>query len=173
MNEVPFFVTEFKSRKNPTARAPRYKVSLVREHGSVYATAKPINTGGRAYQVAKELFEEADREAFYVICLDSKLKIIGINLVSLGTLNASLVHPREVFKAAILLNSLSIICAHNHPSGEPEPSRADDELTRRLVVAGMLLGIGVNDHIICGQYTFYSYSAQGRIDEWTHQGSKY
>ena len=164
--EVPFFITEEpKSRKkNPSNRAPRYKVSLVKEAGSLYVTSKPIKTAGMIYNQLDALFEEIDREAFYIVCLDAASKIIGINLVSLGTLMASLVHPREVFKAAILLNAASIIGVHNHPSGSANPSVQDRELTSRLKKAGELLGIFLRDHIIVGDGEYYSFAETGVLE---------
>jgi DNA repair protein RadC len=93
---------------------------------------------------------DADREHFVVVLLDRKNQVIGMNTVSIGSLTASIVHPRETFKAAILSNAAAIICGHNHPSGDPQPSQEDRVLTARLVEAGKLLGISVLDHIILG-----------------------
>ncbi len=163
MQQVPLLITEVR-RENPSNRAPRYKISLVKEAGSVYVTARPIHDPRVVFEMAQMLFEEADREAFYVICLDAKSKVIGVNLVSLGSLSNAIIHPREVFKVAILLNSSSIICVHNHPSGDPEPSRDDTALTARLVSGGELLGISVRDHIVCGETNFFSYQEHGMID---------
>jgi DNA repair protein RadC len=81
----------------------------------------------------------------------------------MGTLNASLVHPREVFRAAIKYSSASIICAHNHPSGDPAPSPEDISLTKRLVEAGQLVGIEVLDHLIIGDGRFVSLKEQGHL----------
>src|SRR6266851_3844710 len=83
-----------------------------------------------------------------VAMLDQKNKIIGINTVSMGSLTASVVHPREVMKPAILSNAAALLCCHNHPSGSPQPSQEDRVLTKRLVDAGKLLGIAVLDHLI-------------------------
>ena len=85
-----------------------------------------------------------------VILLDRKNAPIGLNTVSIGSLTASVVHMREVFKPAILANAAAILCGHNHPSGDPTPSREDRALTQRLVEAGKLLGIAVLDHIVLG-----------------------
>jgi len=92
----------------------------------------------------------SDREHFVALHLDARNQVTALEIVSTGSLNASLVHPREVFKAAILNNAASVILAHNHPSGDTTPSREDIELTRRLVQAGDILGIDVFDHIIVG-----------------------
>ncbi|WP_240420333.1 RadC family protein [Paenibacillus periandrae] len=103
-----------------------------------------------------------DREHFIVIYLNVKNRVIGRETISIGSLNAAIVHPREVFKAAIRRGAASIICAHNHPSGKPDPSSEDIELTKRLVEAGEIVGIEVLDHIIVGQTT-YSFKENGNI----------
>lgn len=103
--------------------------------------------------VAKFLqwLEESPEEQFVVVHLNSKHEPIGLQVVSHGTLSASLVHPREVFKAALLANSYAIIVAHNHPSGSKlEPSREDKGTTEQLVAAGNLLGVSVLDHLLLG-----------------------
>jgi DNA repair protein RadC len=84
-------------------------------------------------------------------------------VVAIGSLTAALVHAREVFKPAVLANAAAVILAHNHPSGDPEPSREDRELTERLVKAGRLLGITVLDHVIVGEERFYSFADQHLI----------
>ncbi len=94
--------------------------------------------------------KDADRENFAIVLLDTRKKVIGICTASIGDLSSALVHPREVFKAAILANASSIILAHNHPSGDPTPSPEDIAITRRLAECGDLLGIDVVDHIVIG-----------------------
>ena len=96
-----------------------------------------------------------------VVLLDRKNAPIGINTISIGSLTASLVHMREVFKPAILANAASFICCHNHPSSDPAPSREDRALTQRLVEAGKLLGIALVDHIILGGTSYFSFKAEG------------
>lgn len=98
---------------------------------------------------------EQDIESFYIYTLDTKNKITGIFEVSRGSLNASIVHPREVFKRAILHNANSIILLHNHPSGDAKPSNEDLNITKRLQEAGDLLGIKILDHIIIGDENNY------------------
>ena len=85
-----------------------------------------------------------------LLMLNQKNRVIGIHTVSMGSLTASVVHPREVFKVAILANCASILLAHNHPSGDCQPSKEDRAITTRLVEAGRLLGISVLDHVIIG-----------------------
>lgn len=95
-----------------------------------------------------------DRENFVVLLLNSKNEVIDLPTISVGTLSASLVHPREVFKPAIRASAASVILAHNHPSGKVEPSREDREVTRRLVRAAEIIGIEVLDHVIVGDGYF-------------------
>jgi DNA repair protein RadC len=91
------------------------------------------------------------KEHFFAVLLDVKSRVIRLHTVSIGTLDSSLVHPREVFKEAIAASSSSVIVAHNHPSGDPSPSSEDKKVTTRLVEAGKLLGIDVLDHIVFGE----------------------
>lgn len=92
----------------------------------------------------------ADREHFWAIALNTKNHLMRLVEVSIGSLNASIVHPRELFKEAVRLSAASIVVVHNHPSGDPTPSGADIQLTRRLVKAGDVLGIELLDHVIIG-----------------------
>jgi DNA repair protein RadC len=103
------------------------------------------------------------KEHFKLILLNPRNKIIGISTISIGTLNASLVHPREVFKDAITHSAASVVLAHNHPSGDPEPSEDDLKITKKLVDSGKILGIEVLDHIIIGKNNFCSYKERGLI----------
>jgi DNA repair protein RadC len=102
-------------------------------------------------------------EHFVCLFLDTKNRVIAQETLSVGSLNASIVHPREVFRAAIVRSSASLICVHNHPSGDPAPSSEDVEITLRLVEAGRLLGISVLDHIIIGDRKYVSLKEQGLI----------
>ncbi len=98
----------------------------------------------------KEKIEGLDREQFIIACLNTKNEPTDISVVAVGSLNKATVHPREVFKTAILSNAASIIAFHNHPSGETPPSQQDIQLTNRLYEAGELLGIKLLDHLIIG-----------------------
>ena len=102
-----------------------------------------------------------DREHFRVINLNTKNQVIAIDTVSVGSLNASLVHPREVFKQPIKRSAASLILIHNHPSGDTEPSQEDINITRRLCEAGALLGMTILDHLIIGQNKFFSMKEKG------------
>jgi len=103
------------------------------------------------------------KEHFKLILLNPRNKIIGISTISVGTLNASLVHPREVFKDAIKHSAASVVLAHNHPSGDPEPSEDDLTITKRLIEAGRILGIEVMDHIIIAKNEFFSFKEKELI----------
>jgi len=102
------------------------------------------------------------KEYFITLHLDGKNRIVCMEEVSVGSLNQSIVHPREVFKTALLSSAAAIVLIHNHPSGDPSPSREDREITRRLKEAGDLLGIRVLDHIIIGD-TYMSFVEQGLL----------
>ncbi len=101
------------------------------------------------------------QERFLILLLDTKNNIIGKEEISRGTLNSSIVHPREVFKPAIKRSVSAIIVAHNHPSGDPTPSHEDIEVTKRLVEAGKILGIDVLDHVIIGDMRYISLKEKG------------
>ena len=93
-------------------------------------------------------FRREQREHFLVLLLNARHEVIGRETISIGSLNASIVHPREVFKPAILASAASLVLVHNHPSGDPEPSEEDASISKRLVQVGELIGIGVLDHVI-------------------------
>ncbi|MEW6067397.1 MAG: DNA repair protein RadC [Nitrospirota bacterium] len=103
------------------------------------------------------------KEHFKLILLNARNKILGISTISIGSLNASIVHPREVFKNAIIHNAYSVVLAHNHPSGDPEPSENDIKMTIKLVESGKILGIEVIDHIIIGKSEFCSFKERGLL----------
>src|SRR6266516_418774 len=145
-------LAEEKITKTKQAGIPIYKVSLVRE-GRVSCYAQQIRSSANASMILHTYLADVDREHFVILLLDQKNQVIGLNTVSSGSLTASVVHPREVFKPAILSNAASIVCGHNHPSGDCQPSREDRALTQRLVEAGKLLGISVLDHVIIGDGT--------------------
>ena len=172
MRLVPLLVTEIR-RPNPTYRVPRSKIALVKEAGSLYATTKPVDFTDDVFKIAKSLFHQLDREALYVLCLDVKKKIIGINIVSTGSLTQVVVHPREAYKAAVLLNARAVIFTHNHPGGgDPKPSEKDEKLTRLLVLAGMVMFIPVLDHIICTETAYYSFREAGLIEAYEATGRR-
>lgn len=117
-------------------------------------------------QVSTLVMEEMcylDREHFRVVLLNTKNRVLAVETVSVGSLNSSLVHPREVFKKAVQRSAAAVILVHNHPSGDPSPSSEDVEITRRLCEAGKIIGIEVLDHIIIGDHVFVSLKEKGYI----------
>ena len=142
---------------------PIYRVSLVRE-GKLPCYEQRLRSSAIASTILHTYLADVDREHFVILLLDQKNQVIGINTVSMGSLTASVVHPRECFKPAILSNAASLICGHNHPSGDCQPSREDRALTTRLVEAGKLLGIAVLDHIIIGgEGRYFSFADEGLL----------
>lgn len=141
------------------------RVVLVKEKGAMYDVQKQIGAPYDAYKAITEItkVQEEAQEVFGILILDTKNKIVAVHEISRGTLNASMVHPREVFKPAVLHNAAAIICFHNHPSGEPKPSKEDIETTNRLVEAGKIMGIEVLDHIIVGDDKYTSLKEMGVI----------
>ena len=117
-----------------------------------------------AAKVAAEFIGDEDREVFFVMCLNTKNQVVAVHRCHVGALNASLVTPREVYKAAILNNSASIIVSHQHPSQVVDPSREDHEVTKRLVECGKILGVEVLDHVIVNaKAKYYSFKEAGRL----------
>ena len=143
---------------------PTYRVQLVRERSLPWDRAQ-LRSSQDVACLFRTYLGDTDREHFLVAMLDQKNKVIGIHTVSMGSLTASVVHPRECFKPAILANAAAMICGHNHPSGAPQPSQEDRALTVRLVQGGTLLGISVLDHVIIGDGTesYFSFADEGLL----------
>jgi DNA repair protein RadC len=131
-------------------RIPMYHVALVRDESVPYETEPvEVNTPEQVAAICADM-RGLDREAFEVLCLSTKNKLLARVHVSLGSLNASICHPREIFKSSIVANAASVVLVHNHPSGDPTPSGADCQLVRRLCRAGEVLGIEVVDSVVLG-----------------------
>ena len=152
-----------KSQKKLFSFIPQVEVLMVREvqlSNPQYRCSEEIAKS----EIAKDLLK-SDREKFICIHLNIKNQIISFEVVSTGSLTSSIVHPREVYKGAILSNAASVIFMHNHPSGDPEPSNDDLEITKRLEKAGEILGISVLDHIIVGPKKFFSFRESNLISD--------
>ncbi|AYK14068.1 MAG: RadC family protein [Methanosarcina flavescens] len=115
------------------------------------------------YALMYPKMREQKKEKFITLCLDTKNQVLKEEVVSIGSLNASIVHPREVFKSALMESSASVIMVHNHPSGDPSPSREDIMVTEKIVEGGKLLGIDVLDHIIIGDGRYVSLKDEGFV----------
>ncbi|MCZ6691415.1 MAG: DNA repair protein RadC [Planctomycetota bacterium] len=135
----------------------RRSLEMVRERRGPYRGARDV------FEYLQPEVNGLEKEHFYALLLDSKNRLLRVDLVSIGTLTASLVHPRETFCAAIRESAASLIVAHNHPSGDPSPSAEDLEVTARLHKAGDVIGIPVLDHVILGAGRFVSLAERGRM----------
>jgi DNA repair protein RadC len=133
------------------AAAPRTEQNLI------------IRTAEEAVRVIGPVLQDLKREMFVTLLLTTRHRLLKFETVSVGSLNASVVHPREVFRPAIQAAAASVLLAHNHPSGDPEPSEDDIEITRRLVKTGDLVGIEVLDHVIVGADSYVSFRQRGLI----------
>ena len=138
------------------------------EIGRRIASARPLERvhigspqDGADYLMSRKRY--ATREEFVVVFLNTKNRVVGQEIISEGSLNSSVVHAREVFAPAILQHAAAIIVAHNHPSGDPTPSREDREVTRMLVESGKVLGIPLLDHLVIGDGRYYSFQENAEI----------
>jgi DNA repair protein RadC len=122
-----------------------------------------IRSPSDVFENYQSLFKDQVRERFVVLWLNSANKVIGFEIITEGLLNSSLTHPREVFRGAIVSTSASIILAHNHPSGNPEPSQEDISITKQIVESGKIIGIPVHDHIIFADNNFTSLAERGLV----------
>ena len=138
-----------KPKPNKEYKGMECRVYLVREGNSRKKII--LNTASDVYKLVRDELCSSDRERFLSLLLTAKNTLIGVETVSIGTINGCMASPREVFKSALLANADSIILCHNHPSGDPTPSKCDIKLTNTLVKAGELIGIDVKDHIIVAQ----------------------
>jgi DNA repair protein RadC len=114
-------------------------------------------------KAVKPLIADPNKEFFVALYLNTKNGIIKQEIISIGSLSANVVHPREVFRTACMLSASSIIVAHNHPSGDPAPSREDIEITKKLAEAGKMIGIELLDHVILGHYRNYGFKESGML----------
>lgn len=166
------------SPAGPNPSLAFYKLKLVRDEGFglchepspnmvrgllTKGDGVPISHSGVLYGLIRDLFEELDREHFVLVGLNAKHRIIGGSLVAIGSLTTAIVHPREVFKIAIAMNTAALILLHNHPGGDPTPSPEDHALTKRLTDCGELLGIRILDHLVLGDGRYYSFADEGGL----------
>jgi DNA repair protein RadC len=153
------------------ARRTRKRIAtlrLVRE-GSFAAPAgypdagTPVRSPRDVFQLMQPFADREVGESFWILALDSQHRVSGPTVITRGILNASLVHPREVFQAAILASAVAVVLVHNHPSGDPTPSPDDRAVTDQLVAAGRLLDIPVHDHVILGRGRYTSFAEAGLL----------
>lgn len=137
-------------------------LKMVKEKSLLYSN-RNVRSPQDGAELFREFLGEVDREHFLVMCLNTKNEPTHLNICHIGSLNASIVHPREVLKPAILSNAASIMVCHNHPSGECTPSPEDKVVTERLKEAGEIIGIQLLDHIILGEGCFLSLKEKGYL----------
>ena len=140
----------------------RYRASRSLE-GAPVMIDRIIRSAADAAPALLVLLEHEPSEVFVILCLSTKCRVIAYHEVSRGTLDATPVHPREVFKAALLSNAACLVLAHNHPAGDPTPSAADVDMTRQVVAAAQALRIAVHDHVVVGGRETASFRALGLI----------
>lgn len=148
-------------------RIPRYQVSLVRDGSIPYDSPDypHFRNSEAVYEHMRPILATADREIFIVIALDAKNHMIGYHPVAVGCLSSAVFHPREVFKPLILQSAAGFLALHNHPSGDPAPSREDVAITARLFRASQALGIDFLDHLVMGEGAYYSFADHGKLAE--------
>jgi DNA repair protein RadC len=139
-----------------------YKTLIIKEEVNHYLQPFTRYTSPEQVFDTFSFLRRETKEYFFAIHLDGKNRICCVDEVSVGSLNQSVVHPREVFKTALLSSAASIILVHNHPTGDSTPSREDIEITRRLKEAGEIIGVKLLDHIIIGD-TYLSFASQGLL----------
>ncbi len=145
------------------AAADRYLRSRVLEKN-------PLGNAEEVFEYLKYNMSDRTRECFLVIFLDAKNRVLETEVLFEGTLTASAVYPREVVRAALAHHAAALIFAHNHPSGDPSPSREDMDITRRLVNACRVMGLTVHEHLIIGRDGYYSFADQGHIARMNSEG---
>ncbi|MFH0768569.1 MAG: DNA repair protein RadC [Chloroflexota bacterium] len=121
----------------------------------------PVKTPDEVVTLVRGRLRGRKKEHFLLLLLDTRGQLIKLSEISVGSLDTSIVHPREVFKEAMSASASSVICVHNHPSGDPEPSEDDIKLSKRLVQAGEIVGIDVLDHVIIGDKAYLSLKSKG------------
>lgn len=119
-----------------------------------------MRCGGDIARVVRETARGSRRESFFLLLLDNRRRVLGLRVVSTGSLDMAPVHPREVFAPAIRDGASAVVVAHNHPSGDPQPSREDRMVTDRLRQAGELVGIELLDHVVVGESSYYSFAEE-------------
>lgn len=148
-------------RPIPKKRIGVIRLRLVKE-SSLYGM-KRFSQPWEAVELVRPLFDMADREMVVVMSLSTKLEPLALEVAAVGGINACSVDVRDIFKHSLLNNAAYVVCFHNHPSGDPEPSQEDKLLTKRIEDSGRLLGIPLIDHIIVGESGFYSFRQNGLI----------
>lgn len=160
-------VDDMMKRPIPKKKVGIIRLEMVKESRSLYGMQR-FQEPQVAADMVRPLVERSGREMFMVMSLDTKLSPLALEIVTVGSVNACFVDMKDIFRHSILNHAAKIICFHNHPSGDPEPSREDMALTRRIGKCGKLLGIEMVDHIIIGEEgRYFSFRRENILsDEW-------
>ena len=132
------------------------KIKMVKESSVKYENRK-IGNPWDAYKIFNDYIDDSNKEMFVLMCLNNRNEPTHISTISIGSVNESIATPAEVFKVALLSNANKIMVCHNHPSGDPQPSESDRNITERLYDSGAIIGIKLLDHIIIGDDVYYSF----------------
>lgn len=146
-------------------RLKTFRVQFVTEP-SEYPAGSPCRAPADVEPIARAIYQtlDADKEHFVLLAMNNKNRVNGYKVISTGSLTASVVHPREVWRSALHLCAAAVVLVHNHPSGDPAPSPEDQQITRRLKETGDLLGIRVLDHLVLGDTgRFFSFNDRGLL----------
>ena len=152
-----------------TAQAGKVKAAfelgrqLLEAEACVHENAPMVSSPEEAYRYMRPRYVNEHREHFDVLMMTNRNKLIRRHRVSTGSLTASVVHPREVFNPVVRESAAGVIFVHNHPSGDPSPSREDIDITHRLRQVGEVLGVRVHDHVVCGHDRFFSFNREGLL----------
>ncbi len=162
-------VRELRQHGLTQAQAGRVKAAfdlgrqLLEAEASLHGDAPTLSSPEEAYRYMRPRYVNEYREHFDVLMMDNRNRLIRHHRVSTGSLSASVVHPREAFRPVIRESAASVIFTHQHPSGDPAPSREDVEITHRLRQVGEVMGIRVHDHVVCGHGRFFSFRQEGLL----------
>ena len=151
--------------KEPSARKQIgiVRLCMVKEERTLYGMQQ-LSGPEDAAEIVYPLFAIADREMMVVMSMSAKMEPLALEIAAIGGINTCMVDIRNLFKHSLLNNAAGILCFHNHPSGNPKPSKEDEEITLRIGCAGKILGIELIDHIIIGEQEFYSFQEHGKIE---------
>ncbi len=162
-------VRELRRHRLTAAQAGRVKAAfdlgrqLLEAEASLHEGALTVSSPEEAYRYMRPRYVNEYREHFDVLMMDNRNRLIGHHRVSTGSLTSSTVHPREAFHPVIRESAAGVIFLHNHPAGDPSPSRDDVEITHRLRQVGEVMGIRVHDHVVCGHGRFFSFNREGLL----------
>lgn len=151
-------------RPIPKKKVGIVHLQIVKESRVLYGMRR-FSTPQEAVDMVWPLLRKADREMVLALSLNTKLEPQALEVVAVGGLNSCVVDIQNIFKHSILNNAAYVVCIHNHPTGDPEPSREDVLLTQKISTAGRILGLPLIDHIIVGEYGFYSFRENGQIEQ--------